>query len=342
MKISIIIPIYNAEKYLDECITSVCQQTYNNLEIILVDDGSKDKSLGICNRWALKDKRIKVIHKENKGVSAARNSGLEVTTGEFVTFLDADDYLELSIIEKCVDYIQCNRDALYLYKFGYSKIEREKIVSGPELYCNGITQTELLAYAIYPNNRKYKLGNCFRCVWGTLFDASIVQNEKIRFPEELYIGEDAIFLMQYFKFVQSARIISNTGYYYRMVETSAVHRYKNDLYEQSVRQQKLIMQIIKQCNLENDINIKQSNILFNWWIFNILSKNGKVGYKQRSIDRKDSIKDAKKWYVGHKNEMKFAIVNSASMSKRTKLQYYMSYFLPVKTLCWIANIWKVQ
>ena len=96
--VSIIIPIYNVSKYLDRCIESVCDQTYKNLEIILVDDGSTDNCPKKCDNWAKKDKRIIVIHKINGGLSDARNAGLDVATGKYVYFLDGDDSIETNLI----------------------------------------------------------------------------------------------------------------------------------------------------------------------------------------------------------------------------------------------------
>lgn len=102
-KISIIIPIYKVEKYLDKCVESVVNQTYKNLEIILVDDGSPDNCPKMCDEWAKKDKRIKVIHKENGGLSDARNKGLDIATGDHIMFLDSDDYVSTQICEKLLD-----------------------------------------------------------------------------------------------------------------------------------------------------------------------------------------------------------------------------------------------
>ena len=96
--VSIIIPIYNSEKYLKKCIDSILEQKYNNLEIILINDGSTDNSGKICDRLAIEDKRIKVIHKLNEGVSIARNKGLEMAKGEYIFFIDSDDYIDENII----------------------------------------------------------------------------------------------------------------------------------------------------------------------------------------------------------------------------------------------------
>lgn len=92
--ISVIVPVYKVEKYLDECVESIVNQTYRNLEIILVDDGSPDNCPQMCDDWAKRDARIRVIHKENGGLSSARNAGLDVCTGEYISFIDSDDWLE--------------------------------------------------------------------------------------------------------------------------------------------------------------------------------------------------------------------------------------------------------
>ena len=103
--ISVVIPIYKVERFLDECIASVVAQTYKHLEIILVDDGSPDNCPAMCDKWALKDERIKVIHKENGGLSDARNAGIAVATGEFISFIDSDDWLELDMYETMIKAI---------------------------------------------------------------------------------------------------------------------------------------------------------------------------------------------------------------------------------------------
>lgn len=97
--ISVIIPIYNVEKYLDKCIETVINQTYSNLEIILVDDGSTDLSGKKCDEWKKKDKRIIVVHKENGGLSSARNAGIDIATGKYISFIDSDDFVESQIFE---------------------------------------------------------------------------------------------------------------------------------------------------------------------------------------------------------------------------------------------------
>jgi len=120
-KISIIVPIYNSEKYLKRCIESILKQTYTNIELILINDGSEDKSLEICEEYKKNDERIIIVNKENEGVSVARNIGIEKATGELISFVDADDYLEATFLQELLDimekynvnYVACGYNTVY-------------------------------------------------------------------------------------------------------------------------------------------------------------------------------------------------------------------------------------
>ena len=113
--VSVVVPIYNVEAYLDRCIESIVNQTYKNLEIILVDDGSPDRCPQMCDAWALRDERIQVIHKSNEGLGMARNSGIDVATGKYIFFLDSDDYLAEETVYQCVISGQENNAEVILF-----------------------------------------------------------------------------------------------------------------------------------------------------------------------------------------------------------------------------------
>ncbi len=115
--VSIIVPVYNVEKYLDRCIKSIVKQTYNNLEIVLVDDGSQDQCPQICDWWAEKDKRIKVVHKSNGGLSDARNAGMEIATGDYIAFVDSDDWIEEDLYRILLDAIKATNSDIACCKF---------------------------------------------------------------------------------------------------------------------------------------------------------------------------------------------------------------------------------
>lgn len=125
-KISIIVPIYKVEQFIDKCIDSIVNQSYNNLEIILIDDGSPDRCPEICDEWAKKDSRIKVIHKENGGAASARNAGLEIATGDYIGFVDSDDWIDKDMYEFLIkqlpedaDFIRCS-----LRKIGLNSVTK--------------------------------------------------------------------------------------------------------------------------------------------------------------------------------------------------------------------------
>lgn len=114
--VSIVVPVYKVEKYLDRCVESLVRQTYSNLEIILVDDGSPDKCPGMCDEWAEKDKRIKVIHQKNGGVSAARNNGMDLATGEYLLFVDSDDYVSVKLVAKAIHRLLSEKADIVIYE----------------------------------------------------------------------------------------------------------------------------------------------------------------------------------------------------------------------------------
>ena len=141
--ISVIIPVYNVEKYLRRCIDSVINQTYKNLEIIIVDDGSTDNSSNICDEYTNKDSRVKVVHKENGGLSSARNVGIELAKGDLIAFVDSDDYIELEMYEKLKENMDKYDSDIaicqYYNSFKYSikrqiGVEEEKIYEGKDMF----------------------------------------------------------------------------------------------------------------------------------------------------------------------------------------------------------------
>uniref|UniRef100_UPI0040282AFB glycosyltransferase family 2 protein n=1 Tax=Anaerostipes hadrus TaxID=649756 RepID=UPI0040282AFB len=175
-KISVIIPVYNVEKYLDKCIESVVRQTYQNIEIILVNDGSLDNSGQICDKWAKNDKRIRVIHKENGGLSDARNFGIDIAQGKFITFVDSDDYISLEYIEylhqiligNCADIACC--DTKIFFENNTECNERNIREDNVKKF----TKQEAFTQMLYEK----ELTNS---AWGKLYKKSLFNN--IRFPK---------------------------------------------------------------------------------------------------------------------------------------------------------------
>lgn len=208
--VSVIIPAYNAAKHLSECISSVAAQTYSNIEIIVVDDGSTDMTLELSDAFAAKDSRITVIQQSNQGVSAARNNGMETAHGNFIMFVDSDDFLASDCVAKRVERAwQTKADMVYSLHYA---IDAEKAVQGSsallhhsKTVLNGKESVQLLL--------SYAFGNC---VWSFLFSKQILDNNHIRFNENIGYGEDMLFLNQVFLKIKSLAILNSYLYYYRL------------------------------------------------------------------------------------------------------------------------------
>lgn len=185
-KISIIIPVYNTRTFLDKCLTSVVKQTIQDLEIICINDGSTDKSLDIINKYAKKDPRIKVIDITNHGVSFARNLGIEKATGEFIIFIDSDDYVEKTY---CELMLKCQKDkAVDLAFCGHYTKTTDGRLRGQWL--------PNILYSRYPVADRNKITK-YLVVTKKLFKTSIIKEHNLRFDTTLHYAEDSLFLVQY-------------------------------------------------------------------------------------------------------------------------------------------------
>lgn len=214
-KISIIVPIYNVEKYLVECIESIRGQTYSNLEIILVDDGSKDRCIEICDYYGRIDSRIKVIHKENGGLSSARNAGIKIMTGEFVGFVDSDDYI-------AKDMYECMHDALISTNSQIAICEKttneKKIQLG---------QGRIFCYSKEQALQNMILGMPFGSHACDKLFSRVLFQENIFFPEgKTY--EDLYTIYKYFDLAKNIVFCKRKKYYYRSnLESITLSKYSS-------------------------------------------------------------------------------------------------------------------
>lgn len=204
-KISVIIPVYNVEKYLAECLTSVVNQTFKDIEIICVNDGSTDNSPMILEEFAQKDSRIKIINQENQGMSCARNAGLAVATGEYITFVDSDDYIELKTYETIFNSLKQTPD---LICFGTNIIEQEiKRFEHRNKYYD-------IKFSGLQKATCKHLKNTDVSVWNKIFKASIIKKYNIIFPSKLHY-EDYSFVNKYFICCKDVFYIKEKLYNYR-------------------------------------------------------------------------------------------------------------------------------
>lgn len=213
-KISIIVPIYKAESYLHRCIDSILSQTFTDWELLLVDDGSPDKSGEICDEYANKDVRIKVFHKENGGVSSARNFGLNYVKGEYITFIDADDWIDNQNLFNCNAIIEANN--LDILQYSWKRIDDDKNV----LQVRTIN-TEVLELQNYMSK-----GNFNVCVGGSCIKSSIIKENNIRFDEKLKLAEDQIFILLAMTKSHRLKATSTVYYNYYFNKNSATNNTK--------------------------------------------------------------------------------------------------------------------
>lgn len=206
--VSVIVPVYNVEKYLRDCLDSILAQTYSNIEVILINDGSKDGSGSICDEYAAKDSRIKVLHKENGGVSKARNAGLDMMQGEFFSFVDGDDTVEPDYLELMLGELRIKDVDLIRLSWKRGTKECSYRVKFDKMGSFLVTPTNIDDLAWFAN------------IWGLFKTENL---NSIRFKEDLKYAEDNLFVFEYFwKSKQKRMGLINKPYYnYRIVNHSA-------------------------------------------------------------------------------------------------------------------------
>lgn len=212
MYLSIIVPIYNAEKFLDKCLSSVKNIKNIDFECLMIDDGSTDESYEICKRYV--DKNFKYIFKENSGVSSTRNYGIEKSKGKYILFLDADDYLNENVEELLINAINSKSDfVVFDYKIDlYGKEVHKKYIK---------EKNDLLEDVIYKIYSTAELNTC----WAKLFKSDVIKKNKLNFYQDIRIGEDQIFVMEYINCIESVKNIEGEILTYRINTSSAMNTY---------------------------------------------------------------------------------------------------------------------
>lgn len=222
-EVSIIVPVYQVANYIRQCIDSILAQTFTDFELILVDDGSRDMSGQICDEYAKKDERVKVIHKENGGVAAARNHGILCASGDYVCFVDADDWIDESMIALCISQIKENdADVLRhghtveLWKDGKCVNEEKK--KAPNF-------AKVLTHDQIAKEMEQFWQNCSNYVWNYLFKKEAI--DRIRFPE-IKISEDHIFVLEVLENCKKICFLPEDSYHYCMRMGSSANRWQED------------------------------------------------------------------------------------------------------------------
>ncbi|MGN1419507.1 MAG: glycosyltransferase family 2 protein [Acutalibacteraceae bacterium] len=240
-EISIIVPVYKVEQYLNSCIDSILAQSFTDFELILVDDGSPDNCGKICDEYAEKDSRVKVIHKENAGVSAARNSGIDLSSGKYIMFCDSDDYVDSNWCRSLYDAIENNDVELSVCGFRRFSCENKSITS-PEFKTEHILNEDDLS-------NFWWMGSC----WNKIYKASIIKTNKLYFDVSISYAEDLIFNLDYILNCTNFEAFFITGKYYNyrvFISNSLTHKYIPNLWELEKRVIDKIMTVC--CSITDD------------------------------------------------------------------------------------------
>lgn len=275
-KVSVIVPIYNSEKTLKKCIESIISQTYSNIEIILVNDGSKDTSLNIMKEYKEKDSRIIMISQPNKGVSGARNTGIKNATGDYITFIDSDDYIEKDMLEETINIFKkydCDvvrNNYKLAYKGGNVKFKDEL-----EEEKNTLVEMKTQRNSII---KKVLLGKVQSYSWLLTIKSEIIKKNQLLFDEDILFMEDIVFLMRLLFVADNIFFYNEPKYYYYQSNNNSLTKnqtsYIKNMNNILIMKQRLIEILELNLNNQSDQYIK---------IINTIYTNALIGYLKISV-----------------------------------------------------------
>lgn len=303
MMISVIIPVYNSEKYLERCISSVLEQTYKDFEVILIDDGSTDSSGAICDEWQRKDVRIKVFHKANEGLSATRNFALDKVNGDYIAWVDSDDYVASCYLEVMLRELENNHADMVMCGF-YADIDGEIVLEEREGFAQAVYTGEEFLQRVYT----YGL---FSVVWNKLVRADAYT--KISFPEGR-IFEDSSIMRELVHGFSRIIVIEEPLYYYRRHSESITMKKRNhdDAYRYIIQFCKWIQDDIMVYEAEG--NTKLLAYASKHLCHAIILHSGELDSKARRKIKKELYNK----YVGY-------VLRSSDIKSISKLKYLLGY-----------------
>lgn len=326
IKISVIVPIYNIENYLDRCLRSLINQTYKNIEIILINDGSKDSSLKICEKYKKTDERIQIITQTNKGLSEARNTGIKYAQGDYISFVDGDDWLNRDCFENCIKFLDNSVDILmfsYIREYGNKSVPTLVFENSYLEWKGKEIETGLIRRLIGPVGEELERPNRMEDlnpVWNKIYKSDILKEKK--FVDTKIIGtEDLWFNLTAFSEAQKIIFIKDFYYHYNKENGSSLTRkYNQNLFIGWKTLYSYIRLYINEQNLNRKI---YSDALNNRIIINLLALSRNVvisdlKYTQKMKELKNILNDALYQEVFQKFEFH-------SLSNKWKVFYYCCY-----------------
>ena len=281
MKISVIVPVYNVEHYLYQCLDSLLKQTYTPYEIVLVDDGSTDSSGSVCEEYSQKYSYIKTIHKNNQGLGFARNTGIENATGDWVVFLDSDDFFEKDLLKVLVD-IQKKTGADTVIG-GYKRVDSKgNIYTGldyQDMSFRGKQVREILLPRILGSSPE-KSDAISMSVCNCLFNLKIIKENNLKFPSErVVISEDIFFNYDYYLHSCHVEMTSKSKYIYRITEGSLTHKYREDRFILAKRLFCEMEKKIDKDEMGEVCKIRLMRSMFNYWRMCLSQEQKKISNK---------------------------------------------------------------
>ena len=292
--ISIIVPVYNTERFLPQCIESVLSQSFCDFELLLIDDGSTDESGAICDAYSQRDSRIKVFHQDNGGVSSARNVGLDNIKGEWIFFMDSDDFLPAKALDMLMSCTDSEVDMIYggIRKFNGIDDNLETILVGCE---GGISIEDALDAFVFSAKR---VGDWHRYLFNRCFRTSIINKHNLRFHTDIYYKEDGLFVVQYLcRCNHKIVCLSDIVYLYRQTDNSSMGRLKtayNAKLLTNVDSHGLILRELKKFGVSKDlIEREKRHIIQNYfWIASVMKRSGDLSRKTEYLLFKRIVKNA--------------------------------------------------
>ena len=334
--ISIIVPVYNNEKYLKRCLDSILNQTYKNFEVILVDDGSIDSSSKICDEYSNKYSNIKVIHKKNGGLGNARNKGLEFAKGKYIKFIDSDDYIRSDHLKNLHDAIEKYESDAVLS--GYTRVTNGNEIIKSNIFSRKIFEGDKILNEIVPcfigtnpgQNDYIEMSVCM-----ALFKREIIQKNKIKFKSERnFISEDLVFDLEYYPKCNKVCFSNDVGYCYCDNENSLTTKYREDRFEKQVYLSKYVEDITKKLKIYDCSKQRIFNTLISIARYSIklevkyVNQNTftKVINNIKKICNNDYLINAFKNYNNDYVPLKNKCVNFLIRKKMVYLLYIVMYF----------------
>ena len=307
--VSIIIPIYNVEKYISKCIESCLKQTYKNVEIILVDDGSTDSSGKIADAYSKKNKNIIVFHKKNGGVSSARNYGIEKSHGEYICFVDSDDYLAYDFVEYMMKLAEENNSDFCFSKNCYTSVGQKQVDTDNIINVENAKATSILL-------APYVEVGC----WNKIYKKELLQKNNIRFSETLFYGEGLDFICRTSQLAKNIIVSEGRYYYYRKNNLdSATTSFK---YDRLINGEKALLKI------RDEIKVTSKELIDAWELHLVLfSINAIIAIKINKKNIDEYKTKLKKW---KKNIKKYSLrlIHSNNVGLKQKLKIVIANICP--------------